>query len=151
MKGPTQPNKISSHQITRHKWKRANYRIEFHLKFMKNSHLFLFKIPTLRWSFKVMVWKLLHLLRCSNTTPMTNFSKPIEIFARIKWHRWCLNKQTYDFIHMQVCPKFLVKVINADWSNLICNLEISNKSCKENHLLFQRELDVFGLWRKVIH
>jgi len=38
-----------------------------------------------------------------------------------------------------------IKVVNFDGSNIISNIEVSNQSCKEDHLLFKCKLNVLSL------
>lgn len=52
------------------------------------------------------------------------------------------------------CPKkrlkwALIKIVDLNWSDVICHLEVPHQSCEEHHLLLQGKLDVLGLLQEM--
>lgn len=66
----------------------------------------------------------------------------VGVLARTHQHT-LINRGTLD------CPlkqsRGFIKIVDLDWSNVICHLEVPHQSCKEHHLLLQGKLDVLGL------
>ena len=94
------------------------------------------------------------LVQCSQN--FKQIQKLIEINKFIALGRWHYKRLASKLItyknkcqifqnKVPLFTKSSVKVIDFDRINLVCNIEASNQSCKENHLLFQCELNVLSL------